>query len=338
MSAVLRPSLRGAVVASLLLFGSAAPAQDAKPADPSTPISSDATEEIRRVTEELQRTQRELEALRESLEAQQRAAKQADHPSERVGFGRPVVVAAGDRVEQVVGFGDDVQVDGQVDGDATSFGGSVIVGATGVVYGDAVAFGGDVRVHEGGQIHGGQISLGTPALVHDASDAPLMGSLGDVADAEGLFSILYRRLILLLSFAGAGVMVVGLFPNRVGRIASTLEQRPFRSGLVGVLATGVLTLFSLLFAVVTVGLGLPVSLMVVGLLGLAWLMGFVGLCQAVGDRLPFEQKPHGRWLAFLVGTVLLTCVGSLPLVGWMVLVAASSIGIGAALSSRLGGR
>jgi hypothetical protein len=78
-------------------------------------------------------------------------------------------------------------------------------------------------------------------------------------------------------------------------------------------------------------------MMIVAVLGLAWLMGFVGLCQAVGDRLPFEQKPHGRWLAFLVGALLLTCVGNLPVVGWLVVIAASTMGIGAALSSRLGG-
>lgn len=303
--------------------------------------------ELRRAEQEAQAVRAELRELRQELGELKRARSRTqrwdgDH-GDRVAFGSPVRVEAGQEVEEVVAFGDDVEVYGTVLGDATAFGGSVLVGPTGVIHGDVVTFGGDINVERGGVVQGGRVALGVPgvaiaAMPDDAPESQAIGSVGALAsDAQGLLSSIYRRLVLLLSFAGAGVLVVGLFPNRVTRIASTLEERPFRSAFVGAMATGFLALFSLVFAVITLGLGLPVSMMVVALLGLAWLMGFVGLCQAVGDRLPFEQKPHGRWLAFLVGTVLITCVGSLPLVGWLVVLAASTIGIGAALSSRFGG-
>jgi len=171
-----------------------------------------------------------------------------------------------------------------------------------------------------------------------AENAEAAGSVAALMNDGSLFDSLYRRLVLLLTFAGAGVLVVGLFPNRVGKIASNIDTHPMRSIAIGTLATGFLTLFSLLFAVVTLGLGLPVSMVVWVLIGLAWLMGFVGLCQAIGDRLPFESKPQGRWLTFLIGAVLITCMSSLPLVGWLVIGGASLLGIGAALSTRLGGR
>jgi hypothetical protein len=69
---------------------------------------------------------------------------------------------------------------------------------------------------------------------------------------------------------------------------------------------------------------------------MAWLLGFVGLCQAVGDRLPVQERPHGRWIALLVGVLLMTFLGSLPWVGWVVVGGASLLGIGAALSTRFG--
>ena len=97
-----------------------------------------------------------------------------------------------------------------------------------------------------------------------------------------------------------------------------------------------LSISSLVFAVTLVGL--PVSFLLVALLGLAWLMGFVGLCQAVGDKLPFRQKPHGRWFAFLIGTLVLTSIGALPFIGWLVVIAASMMGTGAALASWFGAR
>ena len=90
----------------------------------------------------------------------------------------------------------------------------------------------------------------------------------------------------------------------------------------------------LLFAITI--LGLPMSFVLFGLLGIAWLLGFVALCQAVGDKLPFEQKPHGRWIAFLVGVLLVGFVGALPFVGWVTIVGISVIGIGAALSTKFG--
>jgi hypothetical protein len=312
------------------------PAQDRDEIRPELQVMA---AELRRAHAETERARDEMRHMRAELRRVETESKADER--ELVGFGAPVLVEAGNVVDEVVGFGDDVHVEGEVLGDATSFGGSVIIGPDGIVHGDAVSFGGHVQVEDGGTVHGGRLALGVPGVgaIEVRHEGPAaMGALTGVVSGESLFSRLYHQLILLLSFAGAGVLVVGLFPSRVGRIANHLESSPFRSGLVGVIATGSLALFSLLFAVFTLGLGLPVSMMIVAVLGLAWLMGFVGLCQAVGDRLPFEQKPHGRWLAFLVGALLLTCVGNLPVVGWLVVIAASTMGIGAALSSRLGGR
>jgi hypothetical protein len=258
-----------------------------------------------------------------------------------VAFGRPTKVKAGEVLDEVVSFGDDVEVAGHVTGDAVSFGGNVIVRSTGRVDGDAVSFGGMIEVEPHGIVNGDHVTLAIPNVVAGigAPDTPAAaGSMVSATDSSSLLDAVYGRLVLLLSIAGAGVLVVGLVPQRVGRIASDLEQHPVRAAVVGALSTGFLSVFGVLFLVLTLGLGLPITLLLFALLGLSWLLGFVALCQAIGDRLPVESRPYGRWLAFLVGVVLLTFVGSLPWIGWLVIGGASLLGVGAAISSRFGGR
>jgi hypothetical protein len=289
---------------------------------------------------ELQQLQEDSAAMREEI-AKLRAEREQERPQEshQISFGEPVQVLEGQQVDEVVSFGNDVEVAGHVLGNAVSFGGDVAVTPTGKVDGDVVSFGGELKVADGAQIGGNRVAMDLPVSLPvtplEAGDATA-GSLHLATDARALLNTLYRRMVFLLSIAGAGVLVVGLFPTRVSRVAQDIETRPIRAAVVGTLATGFLALFAGLFTVVTLGLGLPVSVLLVGLLGLAWLLGFVGLCQAVGDRLPLQDRPHGRWIAFVIGVVLITFLGSLPWVGWMVVGGVSMLGIGSALTTRFG--
>ena len=270
----------------------------------------------------------------------------------KVGFGVAIEVPEGREVDEVVSFGDDVHVAGHVLGDAISFGGDVRIGETGRVDGDAVSFGGVVDVETGGRVTGNRVAmdmpLGMPPVAPEGArpESNAVGHLALATDGNEILRSLYRRLVWTLSVAGAGVLVVGLFPSRVTRVAQDLEARPVRAAIVGTLASLFLAVFSVLFVVVTLGLGFPVSMLLMGVLGVAWLLGFVGLCQAVGDRLPGLDRrsgfsastanSSGRWVALLVGVLLLTFLSSLPWIGWMVIALASTLGIGAALSTRFG--
>jgi len=304
-------------------------------------------EEVRAELVELQqaldaaqvRREAEVERLRAEVQRLERRLAHANAP--RVGYGEPVVVPADAVAREAVAFGEDVEVLGLVEGDATSFGGDVRVQEGGVVRGNAISLGGEVEVAEGGRVEGVTISLplSGPGVASAPSARPVdaAGSIGPVAGLPSL-ERLTRRLVGLLTFAGLGVLVVGLFPHRVTRIAAAVEEAPVRSMALGVVGASFLLLFSILVAVFTLGLGLPVSFAIWALLAVAWLFGFVGICQAVGDRLPFEHAPNGRWVAFLVGVLLVGLVGSLPVVGVLVVAGASALAVGAALSTRLGGR
>ena len=307
------------------------------------PTSSDQVvlEEIRSeraaLNAEREALKRELVLTRDALANQQRALREQTSHKDRVGYGEAVEVGVHETVQSAVTFGADIRVEGRVEGDATAFGGDVVVSRSGIIAGDAVSFGGRVVVEDGGQVVGEPIAaLGRPEPAPESRQAA--GSLIGLLDIPTLAQVLYRRLMLMLSFAGAGVLMVGLFPQRVTRVAETLERQPIRSAVLGSVIASFVAMFSLLIAVATLGLGLPVGFLLVALLSLSWFLGFVALCQAVGDRLPFAQKPQGRWAAFLVGILLITLISGLPLVGVLVVSGASLIAIGAASLSALGTR
>lgn len=239
---------------------------------------------------------------------------------EQAAYGDDVRVGPDEVVEDVNVYMADAVVEGRVLGNVTAVGGDISVRDRAVVDGDVVSFGGDIEIDPGAVVSGDRIEF-----VSDRRGG-----------VQGLVDSLYHRVVFLLTLAGAGVLAVGLVPARVGRIAASVDEGPFRSFVAGALGSLLLGGASLLFALTIIGL--PISFVLVALLGLGWLTGFVGLCQAVGDRLPFRQRHHGRWVAFLVGCLLVSFLGALPWVGWLVVGTGSLVGVGGALRSRFGTR
>ena len=272
-----------------------------------------------------------LEIAEQRLQALERQqALEAAHRDTGSPVGEAVVIAPEQSLPEAVAFGAPVHVHGQVTGKAVSFGGDVRVFNGGQVEGDAVSFGGRVIVEPGGVVQGDRVSYAEPnaraAAAVVRTDSGPRGWLRDIA----------RKLVMLLTVAGAGVLVVGLFPRHVANVAGAISARPMRAGLAG---AG----WSLGASVVVILLGLtvllsPIALAVALALGVAWLLGFVGLCQALGDRLPIANPGLRRWLAFFVGVTVLTFVGSLPFVGQVLLVLVGLVSVGAALQTRFGTR
>lgn len=269
----------------------------------------------------------EIAALRAERGASAEAAPAAGHgvASGSVTQAGLVVVPHGVIWEEAVAFGGDVVVHGKVRGAATAFGGDVRVMEGGIVEGDAVAFGGRVQVQPGGIVGGNQIGTSGQEAASAESSA-----LGDA------LSWAYDRLVALLTIGGTGVLVVALFPGRVNKVAQRLEARPLRSFFLGAFGGISVATAAILFAITL--LGLPVSVALLGGLAFGGLLGFVGLSQAVGDRLPMRRQEHGRWLAFLAGCLIVGFFSSLPLLGALFAGAAGAAGLGAALSSRFGTR
>lgn len=296
------------------------PTMPIEPVEPVAPveIAADSTDMFA-IQQAIDAQNLEIAALKQQLTTLQ--TRPSSGP--RTSYGEGIFIKEGEIVDEVTAFGDDVRVDGLCSGDATSFGGDVIVGPTGQISGDATAFGGQIHVEDGGKVQGDRVAY--------ADDV-------DEEDAEEItwFEAARSRLQFLLSLAGAGILVVGLVPDRVGRVAEHIRTTPLRAFLLGGVGVIVVPIVAVMFAIT--GLGIPISLVLFAALGLAWLIGFVGVCQAIGDRLPMRERHHGRWLAFALGTLAVGFFGVLPWIAWFVVIAGGLVGIGGAFLSRYGGR
>lgn len=269
-------------------------------------------------------------------------------PSGRIArsLGDALEIGEGEVVDRAETMGGPLHVRGTVRGDARSVGGEIHVHDGGRIGGNAAAVGGDIIIEPGGRIAGtanvvgGQVlvrpggKLGQPAAALPVTAALSAPSLPDPGLWDGLWSTLgglYQRLVFLLAFAGAGVLVIALMPERIGRISETVAAQPLASGLVGLLVAIAGPVLAIALLPTLIG---PIVLL--SAVGIAWMMGFVALCQLIGDRLDPTRGSRGRWAAFLVGSVIVSFVGALPWIGVVAVIGASLVGIGAVLTSRYG--
>jgi hypothetical protein len=257
-----------------------------------------------------------------ALEAEVRSLREE---SSQPTIGGRIVVEKDTQVDEAVGLGGPVDVFGTVIGDVVALGHDIRVHPGGEVKGDAVAIGGEIEVSDGGQVWGNRVSMGQPFL----------GSVAGGAKGSALSFLegIARRLALIFSFAAAGVLVVGMWPDRVQNVSNRLRERPFWQAFSGAVLTMLLIIATSLFTITVIGL--PVALLLAAVLCAAWGLGLVSVCQAAGDRLPGLQG-RGAWPAFLVGTTLLAIVGMFPYIGPVVLLFLSLPAAGAALTTRLG--
>ena len=104
-----------------------------------------------------------------------------DNPS-YTQFGRNISIGPNDQVGDLTCFACSVRVRGQVAGDVTVFGGTVVIEDHAQVTGDVTAFGGDIRLEEGvrvagdATVFGGQIRRDPAATI--SGDVTAMGGHG----------------------------------------------------------------------------------------------------------------------------------------------------------------
>lgn len=137
----------------------------------------------------------------------------ADNAHERTQMGHNITVAEGEHVNEATCFGCSVRVRGQVDGDVTAFGGSIIVENGASVGGDATTFGGDVRLDKDVKLSG-DVTVFGGRLRRD----PGATVGGDVTNFGGPAWILLI-FVLPLMFLGAFIALVVWLIRKLLRVA-----------------------------------------------------------------------------------------------------------------------
>jgi hypothetical protein len=291
------------------------------------------------------------------------------HGGARVRFGGDVAVAEDEAIgDDVVAILGSARVDGRVDGNVVSVGGSVRLGPKANVRGDVTAVGGSVERADSSVVNGqiNEIRIGRPTFgpfvnvrpwrdwhwFGDTVRYPLGGSVDLVA------TLVRVGLVGLLA-----ALMIAVLPSPVRRVADRVAAEPWRSGFVG-LAAQLLFVPLLVVTVVVLAvsiIGIPLLLLVpFGLIAVAvaLVMGFAGASCAVGRwigqragggipgllvslvvglAVVFAVTVIAKFLG-LAGLPLRIAVGGILVAGFLIEYVAWTVGLGGVLLSRFGRR
>jgi hypothetical protein len=255
--------------------------------------------------------------------------------------------------DQVVALDRDLVVDGEALSDVVAVDGTVDV--SGSVAGDVIVLGGDARLHDGAHVAGDVFALGGEVISAGGAtidgrtvaypsvsrawltllEGPSLGLSSGSALVVGVKLALLCGwlMLLLLLFATAGREVLAT--------SESVVADPFRNFLVGltaVLSLALTGLFLTSLAAAVLGVPLLFLAVFVGLLLKLW--GMVAVFHALGDLMS-RRFLRGRLLPLSAATVGLIVLGVAKLVPWVGVwtwTVATLIGVGAALSTKLGRR
>ena len=253
-----------------------------------------------------------------------------------VALGRDLLIE-GEATSHAVAISGDARVDGSVGGDLIVLGGTVQLGPKSRVDGDVYVLGGDIDLEPGAVIGGRSVAY------PEASDlwvALIEGpSLGLPAHSR---VVIGAKLALLAFWTFLMICLLGVFGREVLATSEAIQDEPFHHfflGLTGVAALVLTALFFSAFSGALLGVPLLVLVAVVALVLRFW--GMVAIFHALGSfvhRRLLNRNVPAPLAAATWGLLALGLLKFLPYLGIWTWSVATFIGVGAALSTKLGRR
>jgi hypothetical protein len=243
----------------------------------------------------------------------------------------------------IIRFGDDVIVPPrQVVENVQAFGGDVIIQEGARVTQTAIAIDGDVILEKGARVDGDAYAVGGEIITSEG--ATIGGASGTVLEngrwgmhgrRRGTGGFLFRFLLntafhLLNVLIGTiiGVVILLWRPNFLLNLAATINQYPLKSGLWGL--GGLLAVILLVIFLAVSLIGIPLLPLVGLVVAVAVILGTLGVALWVGQKASpvGERSPIQK---FLIGVLILTLIGLIPILGGLVLSVVNIFGFGALL-------
>jgi hypothetical protein len=272
-----------------------------------------------------------------------------DGSDDVVRFGEHIVIEEGELVEgDVVAIGGSIEVRGKVTGDVVSVGGSLNVASTGMIDGDAVSVGGTVNEEEGSEVSGDVVSISGPFpnFIFGLPNGhfPSFGFR-----FFGLSMSFVKSLIVILLVW----LIVVLFTDRIKVTTRKISDSPLASFGMGLLVFILMPVAVVLLCITLIGI--PVAILLPLAVGILGLFGYAAVGLALGSKIVGQEAPTGTPVkGALIGVLILEAIPlfgkliglpggfmaaiSLPIriIGYTVIVCAVSLGLGAAILTRLG--
>ncbi len=130
----------------------------------------------------------------------------AQNTHERTHFGSGITIGPDEKADEATCFACSIHVRGQVSGDVTAFGGTIVIEEGGDVGGDTTSFGGDVRIEKDAKVGGGVTVFG--GRVHRDPAASIGGDVTNFSGFIWIFLIFVLPLFVLGGFIALIIWVV----------------------------------------------------------------------------------------------------------------------------------
>lgn len=257
------------------------------------------------------------------------------HDGEVYAFGKNVLIKKG--AKGVFAFGGDVIVEGRIEGDAATLGGSVIQKEGAFIGGDVVVIGGTYRYEEKQPLR----NPGKETIMFASYEEELR-SISQ--NPEQLFApsfsraFLVQRILSVLFWFVVSLALTTIAPGAVSRSVARFHLsslKIFSIGFLGFLITTIGTIAILKF--LPNSLSAILGLMSFVLLILAYVFGRVALQVSAGKwilRYFYGSKKQSESVAILIGTLIWTILLSVPYIWTLVLLILFVASIGIILTAR----
>lgn len=235
-----------------------------------------------------------------------------------------LIVAQGDTVDSAVLFHGSATIDGTVTKSVVVFDGPTEI--SGHVQQDVFVFNGPVTVRSGAQIDGDLVTSETPTVEQGATVTGQQQRVSTRFDAGAVG--IASRFAWWLGYS-VSTLVLGLLLLLFAPGLDMGAIRAVRDRLGASFGFGALVFFLVpIVAVVLIALivALPLGLFILLALALLYTVGYVVAGHAIGRLL--IKPPTSRYLAFLVGWVILRVVALVPVLGGLAWIVASILGLG----------
>lgn len=242
---------------------------------------------------------------------------------------RPATVATGDMVDIVVVIDDNAVIDGQVTDTLVVVNGTATI--NGFVTGDIIVAEGSLVVNDGATAN--DITL----FRSDMTQGAAANITGDVTEEDSytgftwgltLFSIVFwigTTIAVLL----AGLAIMALFGRQMDVAIQTISTRPLESVVSGLVTWILIPIVAILTFITIIGIPVALGLLFV-VIPLLALMGYMVGAYWLGARVVTMTNIRvGRYLALVIGLVLLAIIGAIPWIGGVFTFFATLFGTGA---------
>ena len=260
-------------------------------------------------------------------------------------------------VGSVIAAGGEVRVRAPVRGDVIAAGGLVVIDSE--IGGKIVAAGGICQINGNATnalVAGGDIDIGRDATID--RDAYVSGSTvrhaGHVAGVLGVTAETFENtgsagsvrfeqqprdggidwisILVTIGFAILGLILLTLLPGTFAAVEAEVRNEPFRNVLVG-LGVGIVGALVLVVMAMTIVL-LPTAILLGMLYFAAVLLASIVVGAALGTVIQRYFPSVGRaWLFFLAGFILLHLFFAIPILGFLVRIVATALGVGALVAA-----